>query len=136
DRIDIVRQSGNDGGEVLGSEWNPLPVSYLSTRAAELEHQPEHLRVDEGIVFADRRDLAIALGFIGKFAQPDLPLRAVHVEAEEVRRRIDVGRLLRTGGRVDEGQLGTGLGKVLYRDAFVAGQRGEQGLDLVLFDQL
>jgi hypothetical protein len=54
--------------------------------AAELEHEAEHLRVDEGIVLADGRDLAIFLFVIGVLAEPDLPLRAVHVEAEEVRR--------------------------------------------------
>ena len=117
-------------------ERDPLPVRDLSAGAAELEHQPEHLRVDEGIVLADGRDLAIALGLIGVFAEPDLPLRAVHVVAEEVWRRVDIGRLLRAGGGVDEGQLRMGLGKILDRDAFVAGERREQDLDLVLFDQL
>ena len=97
-----------------------MPVRDLSARAAELEHQSEHLRVDEGIVLADGRYLAIALGFIGKFAEPNLPLRAIHVVAEEVRRRIDISRLLRSGGRVDESQLGVGLCKILHRDALVA----------------
>ena len=107
-----------------------------AARGAEFEHEAEHLRVDEGIVLADGGDLAIALGVVGVVAEAGLPLRAVHVEAEEVRRRIDVGRLLRARSGVDEGQLGMGLGEVLHRDAFVAGQRRQQHLHLILLDQL
>ncbi len=105
DRIDVVGQRGDDRGEVLGAERHPLPVGDLPTGAAEFEHKPEHLRVDERVVFADGCDLSITLGLIRVFAEANLPLGAVHVVAEEVRRRIDVGRFLRAGGGVDEGQL-------------------------------
>src|SRR4051794_39647043 len=79
DRIDIVGQRGDDRGEILRAKRDPLPVRDLSTRAAELEHQPENLRVDEGVILADGRDLAIALGLIRVLAETDLPLRAIHV---------------------------------------------------------
>ena len=136
DRVDVVGQRGDGRGEILGAERHPLAVRHLPAHAAEFEHEAEHLRVDEGIILADRRDLAIALGLIGVVAEADLPLRAVHVEAEEVRRGIDVGRLLRARGGVDEGQLGVGLGEVLHRDALVARQRRQQDLDVILLDQL
>ena len=84
DRVDIVGQRGNDGGKVLGAERHPLPVRDLPAGAAELQHKPEHLRVDKRVVFADGCDLSITLGLIRVFAKPDLPLGAVHVEAEEV----------------------------------------------------
>ena len=108
----------------------------LTAGAAEFEHQPEHLGVDEGIVFAHRGDLLITLGFIGIFAETDLPLRAVHVEAEEVRRRIDIGGFLRARRGVDERQFRVRLGEVLDRNTFVARQRRKQYLHLVLLDQL
>ena len=47
DGVDIVWQRGDDGGEVLGPERHPLPVGDLSARAAELQDEPEDLRIDE-----------------------------------------------------------------------------------------
>ena len=136
DRIDVVGQGGNNGGEVLGAERHPLPVGDLSAGAAELQHKSEHLGVDERIVVAYRRDLSVALGFVRVFAKADLPLGAVHVVAVEVRRRVDISGFLRAGSGVHKGQLGARLGKVLDRDAYVAGQRRQQDLHLVLLDQL
>ncbi len=95
DRVDVVGQRGDDRGEILGSERDPLPIGDLTAGAAEFEHQPEDLRVNERVVLADRRDLPIAFGFVGIFAQADLPLRAVHIVTEEVWRRIDIGGFLR-----------------------------------------
>jgi hypothetical protein len=67
-----------------------LSVGDLPAHSAELEHQSEYLGVDEGIVFADGCDLAVLLVLIGVFAEADLPLRAVHIVAEEVRGRVDI----------------------------------------------
>jgi len=47
DRIDIVGQRGNNGREVLGAKRHPLPVRDLPAGAAELQREPEHLRIDE-----------------------------------------------------------------------------------------
>ena len=99
-----------------------MPVGDLSPCSTELQHQSEHLGIDERIVLADGRDLSIALGFIGVFAKADLPLGAVHVVAEEIRGRVDVSRFLGAGSGVDKGQFRMGLGEILDRDAFVAGQ--------------
>ncbi len=96
DCVDIVGKRRDDGGEILGAERHPLPARDLAAEAAELQRQPEHLGIDEGVILADGRDLAVALGLIGVFAETDLPLGTVHVVAEEVRRRIDIGRLLCT----------------------------------------
>jgi len=51
--------------------------------------------IDEGIVFADGCDLLIALGLIGIVAEAGGPLRAVHVPAEEIWRRVREGCFLR-----------------------------------------
>ena len=49
-----------------------------------------------------------------------MDLRAVEVEAEEIRRRIDVGCLKRGGAAVDERNLRLGLCIIVKGDAFRA----------------
>ena len=58
------------------------------------------------------------------------------MEPEEVRRRIDPGRLKRAGGAVDEGPVGNRLGVVADRDPLGAGERADHEVDPVLLDQL
>ncbi len=111
------------------------PARQNSTREAH------HLRVDEGIVLADCRDLLVVLDVIGVVAEPGLPLRAVEVGAVESRRRRDtsgriaVGRLQRAGAGVHDRDLRLRLRIIADRDAFRARQRGNQHVDLVLLDQ-
>jgi len=62
--------------------------------------------------------------FTSAFGEPAaLPLGAVHVVAEEIRRGVHKGRFLRAGRGVDKGQFRMGLGEILDRDAFIAGER-------------
>ena len=62
DRVHVVRKRGNDRAKVLRSERNPETFGDLTTRLAVFQRKTEDLRVDEGIVLADRRD-----GFPGLF---------------------------------------------------------------------
>ena len=78
----------------------------------------------------------VALLVVDVFAQARRPLRAVHVEAEEVRCRVDVGGLLGARDAVDERHLRLGLGVVLDGDPLGAGQRTDDDVDLVLLHHL
>ena len=69
-------------------------------------------------------------------AQAHHPLRAFGIEPIEVGRRVLQRGGLCTGRAVDEGDVGLRLGVVLDRDAFIARQRADHDLDLVLLDCL
>ena len=63
-------------------------------------------------------------------------MRAVEVEAVEVRRGIDPGRLKRAGNAVDHHLVRDGLGEIAHGNAFRAGKRADDEVDLVLLDKL
>src|SRR5580692_11291425 len=128
DRVDVVRQRRNGRGKILRAKRHPLAARDLPAKTAKLEDEAGGLRVREGIVLADDRDLLVAFLVESVVAEAGRPLGAVHVEAEEVRRSVRERGLLRARSRVDEGQFGVGLRKVLDSDALVAGQRRQQNL--------
>ena len=103
---------------------------------AEARHEAEHLRVREGIVLGDGDDGMVVLVVVGVVAEPGHPLRAVGGEAVEIRGRIAQRRILRGRRAVDESDVRLGLGVVLDREAFVAGERPDQDCDAVLLDEL
>ena len=135
-RVDVGRQLGDHRGVVLAAERHPRLVRDLAAELAVAGHEALHLRVREGVVLGDQRHLLVLLVVQRVVAEPDHPLRAFGVEAEEVGRRVDQRRGLRARRAVDEGDAGLGLGVVLDRDAFGARQRADHDLDLVLLDQL
>ena len=63
-------------------------------------------------------------------------MRAVGGKAEEIGGRIAQRRILRRRRAVDDGHVRLGLGVILDRQPFVAGQRTDQDLHAVLLDQL
>jgi hypothetical protein len=69
DGVDVIGQRRNDRGEVLGAERHPEALGDLAAGLAELDRQSHHLRVDEGIIFADRRDLLVVLDVVGVVAE-------------------------------------------------------------------
>ena len=58
------------------------PLGDLSAGLAVLDRQPHHLRIDEGIIFADDRDFLVVLDVVGVVAEARLPLGAVHVGSD------------------------------------------------------
>ncbi len=136
DGVDVVGQLGDDRGEVLGAERHPEAFGDLPAELAIFEREAEELRVGEGVVFGERRDLAVFLGVVDVVADAHHPLRAVRVEAEEILRRRHIGGFQRAGRAVHERRLRLGLGIVADRDAFRSGHRAEQDVDFVLLDQL
>ena len=136
DRVDIVRNGGDDRGVVLVADRHPGLRRHGAAGLAEFGHEAEHLRVGEGIVFRHGRDLLVALLVEGIGAETGHPLRAVGREAEEVLRRIAQRRVLRRGRAVDEGHVGLRLGVILDGDALVARERADHDLDAVLLDKL
>src|SRR5580692_1443259 len=123
DRVDVVRQRRNGRGKILRAKRHPLAARDLPAKTAKLEDEAGGLRVREGIVLADDRDLLIALLVEGVVAEAGGPLGAVHVEAEEVRRGVRERGLLRARGRVDEGQFRVGFGEVLDGNALRSEER-------------
>jgi hypothetical protein len=136
DGIDIVGDVGDHRAEVLGPERHPLALDDLAACAAIADREPEDLRVGEGVVLGDHRDLLVALVLQHVFAETGHPHRAVAVEAEEVRRGIDEGRLERARRAVDHDEVRHRLAVVAHGDAFGAGERPDDQLHLVLLDQL
>ena len=68
-------------------------------------------------------------------AQAGRPLRAVRMEAEEVRRLHLQRRVLRAGDAVDERLVRMLLGVVRDRDALVARERADQDVRVLLLHQ-
>ncbi len=136
DGIDVIGKRGDHRGEVFGAERHPEALGDLAAETAELQGQTEHLRVDERVILTDRRDRAVAFVVVDVLAETGLPLGAVHVEAEEVLRRVDVGGFLGTRASIDEGHVGLGLGIVANGDALGTRKRADDHIHLVLFHQL
>ena len=72
---------------------------------------------------------------VGVVAQAGRPLRAVRVEAEEVRRPDLQRRVLRTGDAVDERLVRMLLGVVGDRDALVTRERADEDVRVLLLHQ-
>src|SRR5690606_34735023 len=108
----------------------------LAAGLAEVDREAEEVGVAERIVGSDGRDLLPALLLDHVAAQAVAPLGTIGMEAEEVRRRIDIGGLERAGSRVDDRLGRNRLGVVAQRNAFRAGKRSDDEVDLILLDEL
>src|SRR5262249_18772274 len=105
DRIDIIRQLWDDRGKILCAERHPQSLGDLAAERAIIQRKAEHLSIGERVVLSQRRDFVVVLDVVDIFAQPLMDLGAIEIEAEEIRRRIYVGRLERGGAAVDERNL-------------------------------
>ena len=113
-----------------------MSLRDLAAERAIIERKAEHLRVDERVILADRRDLLVVLDIVDVVAEPLVHLGSIDVEAEEIRCRIDISRLQRARAAIDERDLRLGLRVIMQGNSFRAGKRGDQKVDFVLLDQL
>src|SRR6266508_133474 len=133
--VHVFRDLRDEGGVVLLTERRPEPLRDVAANRAELRHETGDLRVREVVVVADRDDVAPTQRVVGVIAEPRRPLRAVVVEAEEVRRAHLERGVLRTRDPVHEGDSGLFLRVVGYGDALTPRERAHEDVNLLLLDE-
>src|SRR6185295_14756309 len=111
------------------------PLGDLAAGRAELRDEARRRGPAEAVVVGDDRGLAPAELVVGHVAEARVPLRAVAVEAEEVRRLHLERRVLRARGAVDERLVRVLLGVVGHRDRLVAGERADHDVGVQLLHQ-
>ena len=114
------------GGDALG---------HLAAEGAELRDEARGRRPAERVVVLDDVDVAPLEDVVGNPAGAGVPLRAVAVPAEEVRRAHDHRRVEGARGAVDERLRGMRLGVLGDRDALVTGQRPDHDVGPELLDE-
>ena len=102
---------------------------------AEVRDKPCRRRPAERVVVHDHHRVPPAELAVGEIARARVPLRAITVEAEEVRRAHLERGVLRPGRAVDERLLRLGLRVVRDGDALIARERADQNLRAVGLDQ-
>ena len=133
--VDVVRDLRDVGRVVLLAQRRPDALGHLAADGAELGHEARERRVRERVVVTDDRGGLPAEVVVGVVAKTGRPLRAVRVEAEEVRRLHLQRRVLRAGDAVDERLVRVLLRVVRDRDALVTGQRADHDVGVLLLHQ-
>ena len=105
-------------------------------RWAIVERKAEYLCVDERVILGQRRDLLVVLHIVDVLPETLVHLGSVDIEAEEIRRWIDIGCLQRARATIDERDLRLGFRIIVYGNTFRARKRGEKDIDFVLLDEL
>src|SRR3954447_2633998 len=123
------------GGVVGRVQRREDALRDLAARGAELGDEPGRRGPAEAVVVGHDRRLAPAELVVGQVAEARVPLRAVAVEAEEVRRLHLQRRVLRAGRAVDERLVRMLLGVVGHRDRLVARQRPDHDVGVELLHQ-
>ena len=111
------------------------PLGDLAARGAELRDEAGRRRPAEAVVVGDDRGLPPPELVVGEVAEAGVPLRAVAVEAEEVRRLHLERRVLRARGAVDERLVRVLLGVVGDRDRLVTRERADHDVGVQLLHQ-
>ena len=111
------------------------PLRDLAARRAELRDEAGRRRPAEAVVVGHDRGRLPAELVERDVAETGVPLRAVTVEAEEVRRLHLERRVLRARGAVDERLVRVLLGVVGDRDRLVAGQRADHDVGIQLLHE-
>ncbi len=133
--VDVLRDLGDVGRVVLLAQRRPHALGDVAADRAVLGHEAGQRRVRERVVVTDDRGLLPAQRVVGVVAEARGPLRAVRMEAEEVRRLHLERRVLRARDAVDERLVRMLLGVVRDRDALVAGERTDQDVGVLLLHQ-
>ena len=133
--VDVVRQLLSEGRVVRRVQRREDPLGDLSAGRAELRDEAGHRRPAEAVVVADHRRRPPTELVVGQVAQAGVELRAVTVEAREVRRPHLERGVLRAGRTVDEGLLRVLLGVVGHRDRLIARERADHDVRAELLHQ-
>ena len=136
DAVDVARDLLRVGRVVRRVQRREHPLRDLAARRAEVGDEAGRRRPAEAVVVGDHSGLAPVQLVVGDVAQAGVPLRAVSVEPEEVRRLDLQRRVLRARGAVDERLGGMLLGVVGHRDGLVTGERADHDVGAVLLHQL
>ena len=128
-------QLGDEGRVVLLAERRPHALGDLAADGAELRHEAGERGVRERVVVADDGGGLPVQLVVGVVAETGRPLRAVRMEAEEVRRLHLERRVLRARDAVDERLVRMLLGVVGDRDALITRQRADQDVRVLLLHQ-
>ena len=123
--VDVRRHLLRVGGVVGRVQRREHPLRDGAAHRAELRDEPCGRRPREAVVVRHDRGGLPAQLVVGEVAEAGVPHRAVTVEAEEVRRLHLHGRVLCTGGAVDERLRRMLLRVVRDRDRLVTGQRAD-----------
>src|SRR3954449_1146725 len=123
-------------GRVVGRvQRREDPLGDLTAGRAELGDEARRRRPGEAVVVRDDRGLLPPQLVVRDVTQPGVPLGAVPVEAEEVRRLHLERRVLRARGAVDERLVRVLLGVVGDRDRLVARQRADHHVGVELLHE-
>src|SRR5882724_1605578 len=123
-------------GRVVGriERWED-PLDDVAAGGAEVGDHARAGRIAEAVVVHDDGGFLPVQLLDREIANARVPLDSVAVEAEEVRRLDDGGRIPRTGRAVDERLRRMSLRVVGYRDGLVSGKRPDHDVSAELLHQ-
>ena len=133
--VDVGLQLLRVGRVVRRVQRREDPLDDLAARGAELGDEARRRRPAEAVVVGDHRRRPPPELVVGDVAQAGVPLRAVPVEAEEVRGPHLERRVLRARGAVDERLGRVLLGVVGHGDRLVAGERADHDVGTELLHE-
>src|SRR3954471_21634115 len=133
--VDVGRHLLGIGRVVGRVQRREDPLGDLTAGRAELRDEAGRRRPGEAVVVGDDRGLLPPERVVGDVTKASVPLGAVPVEAEEVRRLHLERRVLRARGAIDEGLVGMLLGVVGHGDRLVTGQRSDHDVGVQLLHQ-
>ena len=106
----------------------PFPTVHVAAAVratACLARTPENRKNSHWFGGSYGESRLVVLDVVDVVAEPHVHLGSVDVEAEEIRRRIDVGGLQGAGAAVDDRYLRLGLRIIVHGDSFRTRKRGD-----------